>query len=201
MSLENGEMMQEDGGVMQEDGDALSNFVGSQKFSKNGSGKHLPHRLQATNSCTKMIRTQAVMYAVMYPHKKTGYKEPMSETNARTIGGVTTYKQFYELGVELPSVQKKQASGVRYKQKLVPYHPNATCNRLPVKFDNEPVPNARFCAPRNVSQWGIGISNYERRFLTHNQAFYPPWNTLPIGMENPGVMSDYAKGIHMAQNR
>lgn len=53
----------------------------------------------------------------------------MSETNARTLGGLTTYKQFYELGVELPTVQKKQARGVNYKTKLGPYNPIATCNR------------------------------------------------------------------------
>mmetsp|Transcript_36180 Transcript_36180/g.72975 ORF Transcript_36180/g.72975 Transcript_36180/m.72975 type:complete len:191 (+) Transcript_36180:55-627(+) len=159
------------------------------------------HRLQATNSCTKIIRTQAGIFAISHPHKKTGYKEPMSETNARTLGGLTTYRQFYELGVELPTMQKKQSPHVKYKQKLVPYNPIATCNRLPVKFENEPVPHARFCAPRNVSQFDIGTKPYERRFLTHNHAFYPQWQSLPIGFENAGVMSDFARRIHVGQDR
>ena len=35
--------------------------------------------------------------------RRTGYKEPHSETNVRVMGGMSTYKEFYEVGAQLPS--------------------------------------------------------------------------------------------------
>jgi len=34
---------------------------------------------------------------------RTGYKEPNSETNMRVLGALTTYKDSYEIGAQLPS--------------------------------------------------------------------------------------------------
>uniref|UniRef100_A0A7S0E2Y6 Uncharacterized protein n=1 Tax=Hanusia phi TaxID=3032 RepID=A0A7S0E2Y6_9CRYP len=153
-----------------------------------------------TNSCVGLMRTQAGIFATMHPHRRSGYKEANSESNLRELGAMTTYKQFYEKGVEIPYMQKSNIS-VNYKQKLHKYDPNALCNRLPVKFDNEPVPFVRFCAPRNISQYELGPKLYERRFLTHNQAFYPKWDSLPIGFQNAGIMGDFAGRIHVSQNQ
>jgi len=35
--------------------------------------------------------------------RRTGYKEPNSETNVRILGCMSTYKEFYEVGAQLPS--------------------------------------------------------------------------------------------------
>eukprot|EP00960_Hanusia_phi_P041833 755167-Hanusia_phi.AAC.7 len=117
-----------------------------------------------TNSCVGLMRTQAGIFATMHPHRRSGYKEANSESNLRELGAMTTYKQFYEKGVEIPYMQKSNIS-VNYKQKLHKYDPNALCNRLPVKFDNEPVPFVRFCAPRNISQYELGPKLYEVQLL------------------------------------
>ena len=34
---------------------------------------------------------------------RTGYKDPLSETNVRVLGCVSTYKEFFEIGAQLPS--------------------------------------------------------------------------------------------------
>ena len=77
---------------------------------------------------------------------RTGYKQANSESNLRELGAMTSYKQFYEKGVEIPYMQKSNIS-VNYKQKLHKYDPNALCNRLPVKFDNE-VRRGKVCMER-----------------------------------------------------
>mmetsp|Transcript_27948 Transcript_27948/g.73746 ORF Transcript_27948/g.73746 Transcript_27948/m.73746 type:complete len:97 (-) Transcript_27948:293-583(-) len=92
-------------------------------------------------------------------------------------------------------------STATYQKKLFPYHPNAICNRLPVKFNNEPIPAARFCAPRNVHQFDIGNKPYEKQHVTHKSAYFPKWDSLPLGFENQGIMSDFARRIHVNQNR
>jgi hypothetical protein len=94
---------------------------------------------------------------------RTGYKEPNSETNMRVMGASTSYKDFYEIGAQLPSQvcrraqseqsfecllvsnantipgmpQTKVKPSQKFRPKLQPYSPTAICNRLPVVFANE----------------------------------------------------------------
>jgi hypothetical protein len=42
---------------------------------------------------------------------------------------------------------------------------------------------------------------YERQYNTHNGCFYPQWDNLPVGFENMGIMSDFARNTHMQQLR
>lgn len=49
------------------------------------------------------------------------------------------------------STMKESYVDPTQKEPLVKYHPLALRNRLPVVFDNAPIPMARFCKPRNTS--------------------------------------------------
>ena len=154
---------------------------------------------EPVGSCTKIVRGQGEIFAVMHPHKKTGYKAPNSETNLKMLGNQTTYKQFMQDQVDLPTMPKK-TSEANYKQKLVPYNPNSIVNQLPVKFPNEPTHGTRFCAPRNVSQVEIGKGRYERQFTTTNQTFFVEHSGLPVGFTNQGIMSEKTKWSHYKQS-
>merc|ERR1712032_1380247 len=44
------------------------------------------------------------------------------------------------------------------KQKLVPYHPNASRSRNAVRFPNESEPGRRFCQPRNEITYKCGVT-------------------------------------------
>jgi hypothetical protein len=125
----------------------------------------------------QVIRNNGEIFAVSHPQKKTGYKNPNSETNITALGGKTyipaytprskescwgatanfsscahsSYKQFFEDEVSLPTVQKNP-KGMGYRPKLVPYKVGSIVNQLPRRFDNAPLPGVRFCAPRNASQ-------------------------------------------------
>lgn len=65
-------------------------------------------------SCTSIIRSNGEIFAVAHPHKKTGYKSANSETNVRMLGSKTSYKQFYEDEVALPTVTKNP-KGMSYR--------------------------------------------------------------------------------------
>lgn len=119
----------------------------------------------------------------------------------RVMGANTSYKEFYEVGAQLPSQTKITSPKQTFRPKLQPYHPEAICNRLPVVFDNEAIPCVRYCAPRNVHQVSLGPKPYERRFLSHNQTMYQKWDGLPLGFQNTGIMSDYARKVHVNQAR
>ena len=162
-------------------------------FMPNGKSKFEP-----LGSCTKLQRTSGDVFAIMHPHKKTGYKAPNSETNLKMLGNLTSYKEFYIDKVDLPTMPKK--SGTTYKQKLVPYNPNSIVNQLPVHFSHEPTHGIRFCAPRNVSQVEIGKGRYERQFVTTSQTYYVEHQGLPVGFTNQGIMSDHTKMHHRLQN-
>ena len=87
-----------------------------------------------------------------------------------------------------------------YRPKLEPYRPLAQCNRNAVVFKGEPIPAVRFCAPRNTHT-EFARKPYERQYNTHNGCFYPKWDNLPVGFENMGIMSDFARNTHMNQLR
>jgi len=80
-------------------------------------------------SCTSVIRSNGEIFAVAHPHKKTGYKSANSETNVRMLGSKTSYKQFFEDEVALPTVTKNP-KGMSYR--CAPFRRYA-CNsgRLP----------------------------------------------------------------------
>lgn len=65
-------------------------------------------------SCTQVLRSNGEIFAVAHPHKKTGYKSSNSETNVRMLGSKTSYKQFYEDEVALPTVTKNP-KGMSYR--------------------------------------------------------------------------------------
>jgi hypothetical protein len=68
-------------------------------------------------SCTQVIRSNGEIFAVAHPQKKTGYKSANSETNVRMLGSKTSYKQFYEDEVALPTVTKNP-KGMSYRYVL-----------------------------------------------------------------------------------
>jgi len=87
-----------------------------------------------------------------------------------------------------------------YRPKLLPYSPLALCNRLPIKFDNEPAKHVRYCAPRNTHTEFSRVP-YERQYLTHYHCYFPKWDNLPVGFENEGIMGDFARRTRANQLR
>ncbi|EKX47075.1 hypothetical protein GUITHDRAFT_152150 [Guillardia theta CCMP2712] len=150
-------------------------------------------------SCTQVIRSNGEIFAVAHPQRKTGYKSVNSETNVRTLGSKTTYKQFYEDEVALPTVTKNP-KGMSYRPKLVPYDMNSIVNQLPVRFDREPLHGVRFCAPRNISQFGLGDRPYERQYVTSNKNSFVQHHGLPVGFTNQGIMSEKTRFLHWKQS-
>ena len=72
-------------------------------------------------SCVQVIRSNGEIFAVSHPHKKTGYKAANSETNVRMLGSKTSYKQFYEDEVALPTVTKNpKGMGYKYARLKIP---------------------------------------------------------------------------------
>ena len=65
-------------------------------------------------SCTQVLRSNGEIFAVAHPHRKTGYKSANSETNVRMLGSKTSYKQFFEDEVALPTVTKNP-KGMSYR--------------------------------------------------------------------------------------
>lgn len=85
------------------------------------------------------------------------------------------------------------------KKPLVPYYPLAERNRLPVKFDGEAIPFARFCQERNVSQWShhdVG-ANAKTRFRTTNMNTFTAETTqgMPVGFTNQGIVSEKTRWL------
>mmetsp|Transcript_43743 Transcript_43743/g.104015 ORF Transcript_43743/g.104015 Transcript_43743/m.104015 type:complete len:161 (+) Transcript_43743:87-569(+) len=151
-------------------------------------------------SCIKVLRNNGEIFAVSHPHKKTGYKNPNSETNVTALGGKTSYKQFYEDEVSLPTVAKNP-KGMTYRPKLVPYRMGSIVNQLPVRFDNEPLHGVRFCAPRNASQFELGTGRmYERQYVTTNKNCFVKHAGLPVGFTNQGIMSEKTSFLHWKQS-
>ena len=86
-------------------------------------------------SCTQVIRSNGEIFAVAHPHKKTGYKSANSETNMRMLGSKTTYKQFFEDEVALPTVTKNP-KGMSYRSAILSWFyrmcsTNSTCCSAP----------------------------------------------------------------------
>ena len=72
-------------------------------------------------SCVQVIRSNGEIFAVSHPHKKTGFKAANSETNVRMLGSKTSYKQFYEDEVALPTVTKNpKGMGYKYARLKIP---------------------------------------------------------------------------------
>ncbi|KAG8468100.1 hypothetical protein KFE25_007152 [Diacronema lutheri] len=86
------------------------------------------------------------------------------------------------------------------KKPLVPYYPLAERNRLPVKFDGEAIPYARFCQERNVSQWSHSdpAANDKTRFRTMNMCTFTAETTqgMPVGFTNQGIVSEKTRWLH-----
>jgi len=128
---------------------------------------------------------------------------------------IRTYKQFYEDEVALPTVTKNP-KGMSYRPKLVPYDMNSIVNQLPVRFDREPLHGVRFCAPRNISQFGwdivcvslscshvrhrLGDRPYERQYVTSNKNSFVQHHGLPVGFTNQGIMSEKTRFLHWKQS-
>merc|ERR1711998_640819 len=146
-------------------------------------------------SAVAIMRNSGEVFAVPHPHKLTGYRAKNSETNTKTLGANTTYKEYFDIEKQKPP-EEKTVPGP-----LVPYTANAMRNRLPVKFPNEAIKGARFCAPRNVSTINLGGPHYARRFVTTNKNDFVPHTGLPIGFTNQGVMSEQTKWTHHKQEQ
>lgn len=89
------------------------------------------------------------------------------------------------------------------KAALMPYHPNALRNRLPVEFKNAAVPQARFCYPRNEHTYDFLSGSTEpgyKPFRTTSQNFYGyDQSMLAVGESNQGIVSEKAKWLHSKQ--
>lgn len=146
-------------------------------------------------SAVAVMKSNGEIFAKPHPHKLTGYKAKNSETNTKTLGSSTTYKEFH-------SVDTKASSGKKaVPGPLVPYHENAMRNRMPVKFPNEAIKGARFCAPRNVSTISLGGPTYARQYQSTNKNDFVPHSGLPVGFTNQGVMSEQTKWTHHKQKQ
>lgn len=89
------------------------------------------------------------------------------------------------------------------KKPLVPYHPNATRNCLPVRFPDEPVPKKRFCKPNNISQFVIkdGSNSDATRFNTTNKNTYIKHSGVPVGFAtNAAIVSEKTRWIRKRLN-
>ena len=79
------------------------------------------------------------------------------------------------------------------KQALTPYHPLAIRNRLPVVFDNAPIPRARFCFPRNNHTYdffkaGNTPAGFQTYRTTNGNFYGNDTRVLDVGDNNAGIV-------------
>lgn len=103
------------------------------------------------------------------------------------------------------STMKESYVDPTQKEPLVKYHPLALRNRLPVVFDNAPIPMARFCKPRNTSSVNYNIMQGQKppgfnQYLTTHKNYYSNEACQPITNDtNQGIVSHMAKVLHAKQ--
>ncbi|KOO33937.1 hypothetical protein Ctob_010753 [Chrysochromulina tobinii] len=90
------------------------------------------------------------------------------------------------------------------KQALTPYHPLAIRNRLPVVFDNAPIPRARFCFPRNNHTYdffkaGNTPAGFQTYRTTNGNFYGNDTRVLDVGDNNAGIVSYMSKVLHAKQ--
>eukprot|EP00741_Cyanophora_paradoxa_P000463 tig00000405_g451.t1 len=93
--------------------------------------------------------------------------------------------------------------GLGVKKPLTPYTANAPRNRLAVRFENDAWPKVRHCKPwaqaGTISLEDRRGGTDKRRFISEYQNSYMGINDMPVGVANPGIMSEKTRILHQMQ--
>merc|ERR1712146_13332 len=138
-----------------------------------------------TCTASRFMQHNGDKFAVMHPHKLSGYK--LSEKHGENVVfhcGSTSREEF-----KTPSL----TTIADPHKALIPYTPNARRSMLPVVFPHEAKKFVRYCHERNVSQITIGDPNVQAERVSVHRAFHSGSNEMTTGSNNPGILAEFTK--------
>merc|ERR1711988_1903435 len=138
-----------------------------------------------TCTASRFLQHNGDKFAVMHPHKLSGYK--LSEKHGENVifhCGSTSREDFKEPSLTTIADPAKA---------LIPYTPNARRSMLPIVFPHEAKKYVRYCHERNVSQITIGDPNAPSEKVSCHRAFHSGTNEMATGSNNPGILAEYTK--------
>ncbi|KAH7331370.1 hypothetical protein KP509_20G029600 [Ceratopteris richardii] len=146
-----------------------------------------------THNLVKLIRMTGSgdLFAIPHPHKPSGYK-------CRNAYGFRPVFQDETTNSYFQNAVFKNTPEVLREKKLLPYHPNAPCNRSPQTYKNFVGTRCNDC--RNASYLSLydGVPKHLATPKTTNQLFMH-YKQDPVGNANPAIFSDKAKRMHRLQ--
>ncbi|MCO5555125.1 hypothetical protein L7F22_008666 [Adiantum nelumboides] len=146
-----------------------------------------------TNNLVRLIRMTGCgdLFAIPHPHKPSGYK-------CRNAYGFRPVFQDETTNSYFQNAVFKNTPEVLCKKKLLPYHPNAPCNRSPQTYKN--LVGTRYNDCRDASYLSLydGVPKHLCTPKTTNHLFML-YKQDPVGNANPAIFSDKAKRMHRLQ--
>lgn len=138
-----------------------------------------------TCTASRFLQHNGDKFAVMHPHKLSGYK--LSEKHGENVVfhcGSTSREEF-----KAPSLTTIADPA----KALIPYSAHARRSMLPIVFPHEAKKYVRYCHERNVSQITIGDPNVPFERVSVHRAFHSGSNEQATGSNNPGILAEYTK--------
>jgi len=138
-----------------------------------------------TCTASRFMQHNGDKFAVMHPHKLSGYK--LSEKHGENVVfhcGSTSRDEFKTPSLTTIADPHKALSS---------YTPNARRSMLPVVFPHEAKKHVRYCHERNVSQITIGDPNVQCERVSVHRAFHSGSNEMTTGSSNPGILAEFTK--------
>merc|ERR1711907_753407 len=138
-----------------------------------------------TCTASRFMQHNGDKFAVMHPHKLSGYK--LAEKHGENVvfhRGSTSREDF-----KAPSLTTIADPA----KALTPYSPYARRSMLPIVFPHEAKKYVRYCHERNVSTFSIGDPNVPSERKSVHRAFHSGVNEMATGSNNPGILAEYTK--------
>merc|ERR1712070_668737 len=138
-----------------------------------------------TTTASRFMKHNGDIFAVMHPHKLSGYK--LSEKAGENVVfhcASTNHEDF-----KIPSMTTIADPA----KALTPYSAHARRSMLPIVFPHEAKKYVRYCHERNVSQITIGDPNVPFERVSVHRAFHSGSNEQATGSNNPGILAEYTK--------
>merc|ERR1712054_37091 len=140
---------------------------------------------QGTGTASRFIKHNGDNFAVMHPHKLSGYKKSEQQGENVVFHCASTSREDFKVPSNTTIADPNKA--------CVPYYPTARRSMLPVVFPHEAKKYVRYCHERNVSQITLGDPNTPSEKTSCHRAFHSGTNEMATGSNNPGILAEYTK--------
>merc|ERR1711998_479675 len=138
-----------------------------------------------TCTASRFLAHNGDKFAVMHPHKLSGYK--LSEKHGENV-------IFHCSSTNREDFKAPSLTTIADPAKaLTPYNANARRSMLPIVFPHEAKKYVRCCHERNVSQITLGDPNAPSERVSVHRAFHTGSTDSATGSNNPGILAEYTK--------